>query len=112
VLSVVVNYRVSTNTNKSTKTTQDKTNKHDKKQEKLHQIRLFRFRHELLKVSVDVQTAVAVETHLAEGQWLKEQLNMVKLHMFRVGTRMPAISRGEGQHIAPLKTFIQNKSSQ
>jgi hypothetical protein len=47
---------------------------------------LFTPRHELLKVSVDLQTAFAAETNRAEGQWLEEQLNVVKLHMFRVGT--------------------------
>jgi hypothetical protein len=31
---------------------------------------------------VDLQTVFAADTHLAEGQWLKEQLNVVKLHMF------------------------------
>jgi hypothetical protein len=31
------------------------------------------------KISVDLQTAFVAETHLAEEQWLKEQLNMVTL---------------------------------
>jgi hypothetical protein len=44
------------------------------------QLRLFIFKPEIL------QTAFAAETHLAEGQWLKEQLNLVKLRMFRAGT--------------------------
>jgi hypothetical protein len=54
-------------------------------------------------MSVDLQTASAADTHLAEGQWLKEQLNVVKLRMFRVGTRMPTVSRAEGQCLAPLR---------
>jgi hypothetical protein len=47
---------------------------------KMDQLRLFTLRRELLKISVHLQTAVAVKTHLAEGQWVKEQLNMIKLH--------------------------------
>jgi hypothetical protein len=47
---------------------------------------------EFLKISVDLQTEFAAETHRAEGQWLEEQLSMVKLRMFRVGTRMPTAS--------------------
>jgi hypothetical protein len=46
---------------------------------------------------MDLQTAFAADTHLAEGQWLKEQLNVVKLRMFRVGTRRPTVSRTEEQ---------------
>jgi hypothetical protein len=45
----------------------------------MNQLRLFKLKHDLLKISVDLQTAFAEDTHLAEGQWLKEQLNMVKL---------------------------------
>jgi hypothetical protein len=72
---------------------------------------LFTFKNEFLKISIALQTALAAETHLAEGQWLEEQLNMVKLSMFREGTRMPTVSRREGQHLAPLKAFIKNKAS-
>jgi hypothetical protein len=55
------------------------------KQIKMDELRLFIFKHDLLKISVDLQTAFAADTHLAEGQWLKELLNVVKLRMFRVG---------------------------
>jgi hypothetical protein len=58
-----------------------------------------------------LQTAFAAETHLAEGQWLKKQVNMVKLRMFRAGTRRPTVSRAEGQYLVPLKPFIKNKAS-
>jgi hypothetical protein len=63
--------------------------KHTKttKQRKMDQLKLFKLKHGLLKISVDLQTAFAADTHLAEGQWLKEQLNVVKLRMFPVGTR-------------------------
>jgi hypothetical protein len=37
---------------------------------------------------------------------------MIKLRMFRVGTRMPAVWRREGQHLVPLKAFIENKASE
>jgi hypothetical protein len=52
----------------------------------MDQLRLFKLKHDLLKISVDLQTAFAADTHLAEGQWLKEQLNVVKLCMFPVRT--------------------------
>jgi hypothetical protein len=76
----VANCRVSTNT----KTTairkhKDKTNKENKN----HELRLLIFKRGFLKISVDLRTALAAETHLAEGQWLGDQLNMVKLRIFR-----------------------------
>jgi hypothetical protein len=37
----------------------------------MDQLRLFTLKHDLLKIAVDLQTAFAAETHLAEGQWLK-----------------------------------------
>jgi hypothetical protein len=48
------------------------------KQRKMDQPRLFTLKHDLLKISVDLQTIFEAETHRAEGQWLKEQLNVVK----------------------------------
>jgi hypothetical protein len=107
----LANYRVSTNTNNnSNKTTQDKTTTTNER--KMDRLNIFTLKHELLKISVHLQTEFAAETHPAEGQWLKEQLNVVKLSMFRVGTLMPTVSRTEGQHLAPLKTFIKNKASE
>jgi hypothetical protein len=72
------------------------------------QLRFSTLKDYLIQISIDLQTAIAAETHLAEGQWLKERLNMVKLRMFRVGTRMPTVSRTEGQCLVPLKEFIKN----
>jgi hypothetical protein len=40
----------------------------------VEQLRIFTLKHDLLKISVDLQTTFAAETHLAERQWLKEQL--------------------------------------
>jgi hypothetical protein len=77
----------------------------------MDQLRLFTLKYDLLKISVDLQTSFAVEIHLAEGQWLKEQLNVLKLRVFRVGTRMPTVSRTEGQCLVPLKTFIKTSAS-
>jgi hypothetical protein len=46
---------------------------------------LFKFKHVFLKIYVDLQTTLAAEAHLAEGQWLEEQLNIGTLHKFRLG---------------------------
>jgi hypothetical protein len=81
------------------------------KQRKVNQLSLFKLKHDLLKISIDLQTALAADTHLAEGQWPKEQLNVVKLRMYRVGTRRPTVTRTEGQYLVPLKTFIKNNAS-
>jgi hypothetical protein len=51
-----------------------------------------------------------VETHLAEGQWLEEQVNMLKLRMFWVGIRRPTVSRTEGQNSVPLKNIYYEQS--
>jgi hypothetical protein len=90
----MANYRVSTNIgNNSSKTTQGKTNK---KKTKTDQLRLLTLKHELLKICVYLQTAFAAETRLAGWQWLKEQLNVVKLRIIRVETRMSTVSRTGG----------------
>jgi hypothetical protein len=71
---------------------------------------LFTFKREFLKKSTDLQTVFAAETHQAKGQWLEEQLNMVKLSMFRVGTLRPTASRPEGQHLAKITAFIKRRA--
>jgi hypothetical protein len=58
------------------------------KQRKMDQLKLSKLKHDLLKISIDLQTAFAADTHLAEGQWLKERRNVIKLRMFRVATRI------------------------
>jgi hypothetical protein len=85
----VANYRDSRNTNNSNKTTQDKTNNKNKT-EKKGSDKAFYTQTRLTKIICNLQTVFAAGTHLAEGQWLKE------LRMFRVGTRMPTVSRTEG----------------
>jgi hypothetical protein len=62
----MAHYRVSTNTNNRNKTTQNKT-KQTTKPRKMDQLRLFKLKHDLLKISVDLQTPFAADTHLAEG---------------------------------------------
>jgi hypothetical protein len=55
-------------------------------------------------MSTNLQTAFAAKAYLAEGQWLEEQMNMVKLlvHVFRAGVRMSTVSMSEGRHLAPI----------
>jgi hypothetical protein len=80
----MANYIVSTNTNNSNNTTQNKTQKTTKektKQRKMDQLRHFKLKHDLVKIFVDLQTAFTAGTHRVEGQWLKEQLNVVMLRI-------------------------------
>jgi hypothetical protein len=65
----------------------------------MNQLRLFKRKHYLLKISVDLQTALAADTLLAEGQWLKG------LRMFRVGTRM-LFPGQKGNSIQFISLFI------
>jgi hypothetical protein len=51
------NYKVSTNTNNSSKTTQDKTNKKTDKTQKNGSAKAFELKHDLLKISAYLQTA-------------------------------------------------------
>jgi hypothetical protein len=44
------------------------------------------FEPEILKMPVDLETALMTETRPAEGQGLEEQLNMVMLLMFQQGS--------------------------
>jgi hypothetical protein len=48
---------------------------------------------EFLKISLsaDTQTELAAETRGAEGQWLEQQLNTVKLRWLRVAARMQTV---------------------
>jgi hypothetical protein len=71
----MTNYKASTNTYNNINDNTGQTNK--KKQRKMDQPRLFTLKHDLLKVSVDLQTAFAAETPLAEWRWLKEQSGKV-----------------------------------
>jgi hypothetical protein len=57
-------------------TKQTRNNKEPKKQRKMNQFRLLTLKQESLKMSVSLYTAFAIETYLAEGQWLEEQVNI------------------------------------
>jgi hypothetical protein len=84
------NYRVNTNTNNITneKPNEQKHNKiNNKKQRKMDRLSLLRLKHELLQISVYLQTESTAETRLVAGQWLQERVNVVKLRMFRAGTQ-------------------------
>jgi hypothetical protein len=60
-----------------------------------------------------LQTLLAAMTHLAEGLCFNALLTLnVDNSLIRlVGTRIPTVSKMEGQFILPLKTFIRNKAS-
>jgi hypothetical protein len=104
----VANYIINTHRNNNrSRATQEQ---HNHKTKEINELKLFIFKHYFLKISVDLQTVLAGETHQAAGQSLEEKVNVVKLRVFRAGTRIPAVSRTEGQHLAPLKTFIKNRA--
>jgi hypothetical protein len=69
----------------------------------MDQLRLLKLKHDLLKTFVNLKTAFAADTHLAKGQWLKEEQKVVTLRMFLVGTRMPTVSRTEGAMFSATK---------
>jgi hypothetical protein len=79
----------------------DSTGKNKKatKTKKTNQLSQFTLKHKLFKICACLQTAFAAETHLTLGHWLKGQLNMVKLRMFRVETRILTVSRTDGQYL-------------
>jgi hypothetical protein len=58
--------------------------KHTTNNKNKNEFRLLILNQDFLKMSLSLQTAFAVEIHLADGQWLEEQVNMLKLRMFRV----------------------------
>jgi hypothetical protein len=53
--------------------------------------------------STFLQTTLAAEAHLPEGQFLLEEqtINKVKSLMYREGTRRPAIAKTEGLNLEP-----------
>jgi hypothetical protein len=62
---------------------------------------LFKFKQKFLKISVELQTALAAEAQSAEEKCLKEQLNLKKLVTFRAGTRISSVSSVERQYFEP-----------
>jgi hypothetical protein len=53
--------------------------------------------------STSLQTTLAVDAHLDEGQFLHEEqtFNNAKSLIYRAGTRRPTISKIEGQILKP-----------
>jgi hypothetical protein len=53
--------------------------------------------------STSLQTILAADAHLAEGQFFPEEqtLNKEKSLIYRAGTRRPTISKTEGQNLKP-----------
>jgi hypothetical protein len=78
----VANYKNSTNTNTSSNNTRQDEN--TQKQRKSNKLRLSIFKPDFRIISVDIQTLFAAETHRAKEPWLEEQMNMLKLLIFRV----------------------------
>jgi hypothetical protein len=53
--------------------------------------------------STSLQTTLAADSHLAEGQFLleKQTLNNAKSLIYQAGTQRPTIPRTEGQNLKP-----------
>jgi hypothetical protein len=65
--------------------------------------KLLRWSFPAPNTSTSVQTTLAADAHLAEGQFLFEEqtLNDAKSLMYRAATRRPTISKTEGQNLKP-----------
>jgi hypothetical protein len=65
----MANYKESRNTNNSNDNTRRKKQKKKEtiQQQKMDEFRILTLKHEVLKISVCLQTTLAVETHLAGG---------------------------------------------
>jgi hypothetical protein len=70
-----------TNTTKTTAIRQ--TQEQNKQKTKFAQLKLFTFKRDFIKISVFLQTTLAVGVHLPK---LEVELDMMKLRMFRTGT--------------------------
>jgi hypothetical protein len=86
----MANYRVSTNTNSSNETAQDK--------KKVNLLRLFNLKHDLLKISIDLRTALAADTHLAEGATERGKITYVPS-----GNTKTYSFHDRGQYLVPHK---------
>jgi hypothetical protein len=70
---------------------------------------LFTFKREFIKLSADLQTALAAGSRAAEGQWLEEKLEIVELRIFQAGTLLATVSRTEGKYLPPYEDLLQIK---
>jgi hypothetical protein len=53
------------------------------------------------KISVSLHTRLAAETHRADGEFLQAAANGEEFLTLREGTRIPVVSKTEGQHFKP-----------
>jgi hypothetical protein len=64
---------------------------------------MFLLKSQFLRICVNIPIAFAAETHRAEEHCLEEQLNMVKLRIFGVGTRKPKYFEDMGETFSATK---------
>jgi hypothetical protein len=55
----------------------------------------------VLKVSMSVQTRLAVETHLADGEFLQVAVNREEFLKLQARIRIPLLSKRDRQHFKP-----------
>jgi hypothetical protein len=53
------------------------------------------------KISMSVHTRLAAETHLADGEFLQVAVNKEEFLKLREKTRIPVVSKRDGQHFKP-----------
>jgi hypothetical protein len=63
--------------------------------------------------STSLQTTLAADAHLAEGQFLLEEqtLNIAKSLIYRARNRRPTISKTEGQNLKPKIDYNNSNNS-
>jgi hypothetical protein len=54
---------------------------------------------------------LATETHLADGEFLEVAVNREEFLKLRGRTRIPVISKRDGQHIKPEQTEMKKSAS-
>jgi hypothetical protein len=54
-----------------------------------------------LKISVALHTRLAAVTHRADGEFLQVAVNREEFLTLREGTRIPMVSKRDGQHFKP-----------
>jgi hypothetical protein len=74
----------------ATTTTIKQEQRQNKQTKVIESVKVFAFKCKFMKISVNLQIALAAEVCLAEGQWLEEQLNV---HVFEVETQITTVSK-------------------
>lgn len=64
-----------------------------------------------LKISMSVHTWLAAETHLTDGGFLQVAVNRGEFKKLRDRTRIPVVSKRDGQHFKPEYTEINDNNS-